>query len=251
PADQIPSSYELDLLKLNIGEGKKISDLQVEDGVRVITNLKEVCVMIVKKIMSDRVIVGLGNPGKKYQYTRHNIGFLVVGEMARRLQLPFKEDRKFFAEVSKGESIHFLKPLTYMNESGSSVAKYLAYRKLSSSQIIVVADDVSIPFGMIRVREKGSSGGHNGLKSVQSYIQTSHYLRVRMGVGSPTNELMDLADYVLAPFSMSEKDELEKFIGLGVDVVQKLIEGPTEAVMNEINRKNSVSIENEKQGEKS
>lgn len=169
------------------------------------------------------VIVGLGNPGKKYELTRHNIGVLVAKKVASRLNATFKEEKKFHADIAKGAfqtgfEFHVLLPTTYMNESGRAVKAYLDFYRIATSQLIVVSDDVELPFGQHRFRQKGSSGGHNGLKSIEALLGTQEYSRLKMGVGKDLAGVT-LADYVLDIFKPSELLLLGDFVEKGVDFI--------------------------------
>ncbi|MBA2367487.1 MAG: aminoacyl-tRNA hydrolase [Candidatus Protochlamydia sp.] len=168
------------------------------------------------------LLAGLGNPGSEYEMTRHNLGYLVVQAFARRMGWHFKNDRRFNALVAKGiigeASVHLMQPLTYMNLSGIAIKRYLDFYKWPNSYLTVVTDDVALPFGKLRFRAMGSSGGHNGLKSVEAYLGTSHYSRLRMGVGHPGEK--ELAGYVLESFSPDELTGLETFIGHGIEILE-------------------------------
>ena len=186
------------------------------------------------------VIVGLGNPGKEYALTRHNLGYLVVQALAYKHGWLFKDEKSFHASVAKGKigttSIHLLLPLTYMNESGLAVRRYLDYYKLGSRQTIIVVDDIDLPYGELRVRLTGSPGGHNGLKSIQAHLGTQEYVRVRMGIGRrQPNET--LAEYVLDMFSPEERLGLAAFIERGADVAKRLVNEEVSTVMNSVNTK--------------
>jgi PTH1 family peptidyl-tRNA hydrolase len=191
------------------------------------------------------VIVGLGNPGKKYEHTRHNIGFMVVKALAKKLQWKLKEETHFSAYVCKGQvddaQVHLLLPTTYMNLSGLAVRRYLDYYQLGVEYVIVVSDDIALPFGELRLRSMGSSGGHNGLKSIEAHLATRHYVRLRMGVGTPNDKKISdeetLADYVLGTFSADETDKLVPFVERGVHVLWQLIHESISRVMNEVNAK--------------
>lgn len=186
------------------------------------------------------VIVGLGNPGREYTMTRHNMGYLVVQSIAHALGWAIKEDKHFIAYVTKGniegKTIHLLLPLTYMNESGQSLRRYLDFYKLAPKHVIVVTDDVDLEFGQLRVRNTGGHGGHNGLKSIQAHLQTQHYTRLRMGIGRKQQH-GTLADYVLETFSSEEKESLPKIIHEGEKVLQRLISEEVTVVMNTVNRR--------------
>lgn len=183
------------------------------------------------------VFVGLGNPGPQYALTRHNMGYLVVQKLADRWGWHLKEDKRFNALVVKGiigeTTVHLILPLTYMNLSGISVRQYLDYYKLPMTSVVVVTDDIALDFGGLRLRSMGSAGGHNGLKSVQSHLGTSHYVRLRMGVGHHGEQ--NLADYVLDPFSADELKNLVHFLDRGVEVLQRLLNESVTQVMNAVN----------------
>lgn len=173
----------------------------------------------------DFVLVGLGNPGKKYEFTRHNIGFLVASAFAHRFEMGFKTEKRLFAEVAKGRfegrQCHVVLPTTYMNESGRAVRAYLEFHKLAPCSLLVISDDVELPFNQIRLRQKGGSGGHNGLKSIEQHLATQEYSRLKMGVGKDLQE-RTLADYVLDPFKPEEFALLPQFIEKGIDAIKSL-----------------------------
>lgn len=186
------------------------------------------------------VVVGLGNPGKKYEFTRHNIGFLVAKALARSLGWNFKEEKRFNAWVAKGRYegwvLHILMPATYMNESGRSVRPYLDFYKLGPADLIAVSDDVELPFGQVRLRPKGSSGGHNGLKSIEAHLGTQDYVRLKMGIGKDV-QTAGLADYVLDTFKPEEFAQLSAYVEKGVDIVKRLLHESITEVMNKVNAK--------------
>lgn len=185
------------------------------------------------------IFVGLGNPGKQYEVTRHNIGDLVVKAFASKMQWEFKIDKRHSAYVARGHvdgtMIHLLLPTTYMNLSGISVKAYLDFLKLNVTRLIVVADDKDLPFGHIRLKEMGSSGGHNGLKSIETSLGTTHYKRLRMGIGHPGEKI--LADYVLEDFNQEELTQLGAFVDRGAEVLRSLIKQSVCQVMNAVNIK--------------
>lgn len=185
-------------------------------------------------------IVGLGNPGKKYELTRHNIGYLVVQAFARLNGWSFKEETRYEAQVAVGDiggiRVHLLLPTTYMNESGRALMKYHNFFKIDNAVVLAVVDDIDIPFGMMRLREKGSAGGHNGLKSLEKYLGTQEYVRLRLGIDAQKGG-KDLADHVLSRFSASEMSELSCFIDKAVEVLLKVIREGVPLVMNEVNKK--------------
>lgn len=190
------------------------------------------------------VVVGLGNPGPAYAHTRHNMGYLVVQRFAQEHGLQFKEEQQFVAQAAKGkvagQTVHLLLPLTYMNASGVALRRYLDYYKLGSESVIVIADDVAFAFGQMRVRVEGTSGGHNGLKSVQAALQTTQYMRVRIGIGQkPSDGTKTLAEHVLDLFTEEEKVQLPLVIAEGANLVGRLIHEDIATVMNSVNVRQS------------
>lgn len=196
------------------------------------------------------LIVGLGNPGPRYQMTRHNIGFLVVEHLAKQLGVSLQKNKEFHGDlvevVVDARKVFLLLPTTYMNNSGLAVQKLSGYYKIAPDRILVVSDDVSLPFGKLRIRAKGSSGGHNGLKSIEHSLTTQDYIRLKVGVGLDLSQ--DLADFVLASFSSDEKLQLEKvlenasqilmtFVRAGYDAAVKKIDELTRQQTSEISEK--------------
>lgn len=165
-----------------------------------------------------KLIVGLGNPGKKYKDTKHNIGFMCLDYYATQQKLTFKKDNKFSGEIVKFGNIVLLKPHTFMNLSGQSIRATLDYYDIDIEDMLVIYDDLALPLGKLRLREKGSAGGHNGIKSVISHTGTQEFKRVKIGIDA--NPLIDTKDYVLGNFSKEEKKEL----GLSIIEVSKVIE---------------------------
>lgn len=158
-----------------------------------------------------KIIIGLGNPGKKYQNTRHNLGFLVVDKIREKLDFsPFVYKEKFQAEISEGEvngeRVILVKPQTYMNKSGESVNKIVSFYKVDLKDILVILDDINLLFGKIRIRMGGSSGGHKGLQSVIDQLKNKNFLRIRVGIGN--NLKKSLEDYVLSNFNPEEMEKI-------------------------------------------
>jgi peptidyl-tRNA hydrolase, PTH1 family len=157
------------------------------------------------------LIVGLGNPGIKYAQTRHNIGFLVVEEIARELEGGFSVDK--LGDVAyvkyKGRTLVLLKPSTYMNLSGKAVNYWMQAEKIPIENVLVITDDLALPFGTLRMKGKGSDGGHNGLKDIQATLNTQNYARLRFGVGSEFERGRQV-DYVLGEWSSEEREKLEE-----------------------------------------
>jgi len=165
-------------------------------------------------MLSDdlKLLVGLGNPGAEYDKTRHNVGFMVLEEIARRKNCSFRENKKLFSRTCEyrtgTEKIRLLMPNTYMNESGKSVRSAKDWFNFENHQLIVLVDDMDLPLGKIRVRSKGSSGGHNGLKSIINHLGTAEFKRLKIGIGSPSDEQKErkskTISHVLGRFSKEE-----------------------------------------------
>jgi PTH1 family peptidyl-tRNA hydrolase len=187
------------------------------------------------------LIVGLGNPGKKYEGTRHNIGFAVLEKLAGKYQLEFRKKQAFEGSLAEGKigqtPVILLMPLTYMNESGRSVKLIADYRQIDLSRLMIVADDVALPVGQIRMRINSSPGGHNGLKSVEQHLQTDRYARLRIGVGDRKEG--DLADHVLGRFSIEEEKLLPDVLDRSLQALEIWLEKGITSAMDFANRKPS------------
>lgn len=186
-----------------------------------------------------KLVVGLGNPGKEYERTRHNIGFMVVEEIARRQGTGFKKMFWFPARQAKcrmaGEEVRLIKPATYMNRSGQAVWGAMKKWRVALADTVVVYDDVDLELGAIRVRAKGSGGSHNGMKSVLDWLQSPAFPRVRVGIGpKPGNE--DMIGFVLGEFAGDELLTLEKVVERAADAVESNFSIGTERTMNEFNQ---------------
>jgi len=195
-----------------------------------------------------KIFVGLGNIGKRYDKTRHNMGFMIVDQLADRWNLELKEVSRFKAKVAKGVvggvTVHLIEPSTYMNASGQSVEQYLKYFQLPITTLCVVTDDVTLPFGHLRLRREGSSGGHNGLKSVEQYLGTRSYVRLRIGISGEHHGKKPLDNYVLENFSRNELNELPGIIDKAADGLQMLLTQDAESVMNVVNKVSVTRQEN-------
>lgn len=185
------------------------------------------------------IIVGLGNPSKEYEKTRHNAGFDVIDELADRLGVCVS-DRKHKALCGKGmiggEKVILAKPQTFMNLSGESVRALVDFYKPDPDHIIIVYDDISLREGQLRIRLKGSAGGHNGIKSIISHLGTQEFPRIRVGVGEKP-EQMDLADYVLGHFSKGEKEVMDEAFQEAACAACMMIEDGADKAMNRFNAK--------------
>ena len=187
-----------------------------------------------------RIIIGLGNPGDAYRGTRHNVGFETIDKLSFDFNIKLKNNRRFRAHIGEGRigqtPVLLAKPQTFMNLSGRSVKTILNFYKLPPSEIIVVYDDVSLPVGDIRVREKGSAGGQKGIMDIIAQLATDEFPRVRIGIGEKP-ENWDLADYVLSRFPKSEWEAMIQGVTKAGDAVGFILREGTAAAMNEFNRK--------------
>ena len=184
------------------------------------------------------LIVCLGNPGPRYEGTRHNAGFLTADALAGKLKLSVNRAR-FRALTAKGEiggeSVLLMKPQTYMNLSGEAAAAAAKYYKIPPERVIVVSDETALPVGSLRVRSKGSAGGHNGLKSVIACLGSDQFPRIRLGVGAPPHEDYDMADWVLSSFKNRDAEEIAAAAERAAEaVISYITEGP-ERTMNKFN----------------
>lgn len=177
------------------------------------------CIFTRKKM--KYLVVGLGNPGEKYSETRHNIGFKVVENLTKQLEGNFRIDK--LAEVSeikfKGRQLVCIKPSTFMNLSGKSVNYWMQQHKIPLENVIVITDDLALPFGKLRMKGKGSDGGHNGLKDIQATLNTVNYTRLRFGVGNEFNKGQQV-DYVLGDWSDAEKETLNDRIVVATEFIK-------------------------------
>jgi PTH1 family peptidyl-tRNA hydrolase len=198
--------------------------------------------------MADQfLIVGLGNPGKQYESTRHNIGFIVLEAFARRTGIAGKTDSKFNAMVGAGRhekhKLILAQPLTFMNLSGEAVSKLMRYYDIPPEQLLVIYDDVALPFGKIRIRPNGSDAGQKGMKSIiQSLGGDKNFPRLRVGVGAPPAK-MAMPDYVLGKFVEAERQDLSKIIDLAMDTVEYWLDHGVEPTMTRYNGVSVIEIE--------
>lgn len=182
-------------------------------------------------------VIGLGNPGREYEKTRHNIGFNTVDLLADRNGIDINKI-KFKSVYGKGrignESVLLLKPQTYMNNSGISVLELYKYYKIPIENILVVVDDIDIDFGAVRIKRKGSAGTHNGLKSIIYHLQRNDFPRIKIGVGSPPPE-WDLADFVLSRFQNKEEKTIKESIEVACESIETIIKEDIDKAMNKFN----------------
>ena len=189
------------------------------------------------------LIAGLGNPGKQYEKTKHNVGFDTIDELADAHRVPCggTQCRAMYGKgMIGGQKVILAKPLTYMNLSGEALRGLTDYYKIDpETELIVVYDDISLAPGQIRVRKKGSAGGHNGIKNIISRLGTQNFIRVRVGIGEKPPK-WDLADYVLAPFQKEERQAVDEGIRRAAEAVCVILEQGADAAMNLFNQKQTV-----------
>jgi len=188
------------------------------------------------------LVVGLGNPGREYDNTRHNIGFEVIDYLSNKYNIEI--NRKKFKGVCgegfiKNTKVILLKPETYMNLSGESIREVINFYKISNEEIIVIYDDISLDVGKLRIREKGSAGGHNGVKSIIANLSSEVFPRIKVGVGQPKNNLVS---HVLGKFSNEENEILKEVIEASSKAVEIIIEDDTKEAMNKLNGFKASSI---------
>ncbi len=184
------------------------------------------------------LIACLGNPGAQYENTRHNVGFRTADLLAERCHISVRKlkFKSLYAEITLGgKSAVLLKPQTYMNLSGEAVKEAAHYYQIPLERILVVADDTSLAPGRLRIRRKGSAGGHNGLKNIIACMGSDEFPRIKIGVGAPPHPEYDWADWVLGTFPEKEKKTMETAISLAADAVEVLLEAGVEEAMNRFN----------------
>ena len=186
--------------------------------------------------MKIKLVVGLGNPGKEYQNTRHNMGFMVIDELAKRLEIYKWKERDgalyFDCHLDMCRVI-FIKPQKYINLSGDVMIKFVNFLDIKTEDILVVSDDLDLPLGSIKLKEKGSSGGHNGLKNIEENIKTDQYKRLKIGISN--NKDIDTKDYVTGKLSKEEISNLNKILEIAENIVIDYIKIDFERLMNKYN----------------
>jgi PTH1 family peptidyl-tRNA hydrolase len=182
-----------------------------------------------------KMIVGLGNPGKEYENTRHNIGFMVIDDYAKRYNITFKTKYNgLFAKVYRnGEYYVLLKPLSFMNLSGTVVRKFANYFKIKPEDILVIHDDLDMPVGKIKIKAKGSSGGHNGIKNIIENLGTEEFAHFKVGIDN--NKEITTKDYVLGKFNKIELDKLNKIIGFSSNIIDDFLDLNIDKLMSKYN----------------
>ena len=187
-------------------------------------------------------MVGLGNPGLKYEFTRHNIGFRIVDSLAQDIEIEFKKVKSYYSLISRGminnHKIMLIKPQTFMNLSGRAVSKIVSYYKIPLRDLLIVYDDLNLELGKIRIRKKGSAGGHKGIESIMQYLNSEEIPRLRIGIGNPSvNFNFDCVSYVLSNFNGNEKDKIKETIKLSTKAIKTVIEGGFGKAMRKYNRR--------------
>lgn len=181
------------------------------------------------------LIVGLGNPGKEYEDTRHNIGFKVIDNIAKEYNIEINR-QKFKGVYGEGfinnKKVMLLKPTTYMNLSGESVREVVDFYNLENSEVIVIYDDISLEVGKLRIRDKGSAGGHNGIKSIIAHLGSDIFPRIKVGIGQPNG---DLVKYVLGDFTKEEMTILSESIDASTKATEEIIKSDVKTAMNQFN----------------
>ncbi|MBR5262740.1 MAG: aminoacyl-tRNA hydrolase [Clostridia bacterium] len=184
------------------------------------------------------MVVGLGNPGKEYEFTRHNAGFLTVDHIAAEENAEVKKlkHKALIGDtVIGGHRCLLIKPQTYMNNSGEAVREISQFYKIPPEKIIVIFDDISLPCGKLRIRRKGTDGGHNGIKSIIYHLNSDNFPRIKVGVGAKPHPDYNLADWVLSTFKKDEMEELKKAITKATEVLPLMLDGEIDKAMNKAN----------------
>jgi len=187
-------------------------------------------------------VVGLGNPGLKYKFTRHNIGFRIVDNLARDIEIEFKKVKSYYSLISRwlinNHKVILIKPQTFMNLSGRAVSKVVSYYKIPLRDLLIVYDDLNLELGQVRIRKKGSAGGHKGIESIMQYLDSEEIPRLRIGIGnSSENFNFNYVPYVLSNFNNEERDKIGEVIQLSTDAIKTVIEDGFEKAMRKYNRK--------------
>ena len=190
---------------------------------------------------NEYLIVGLGNPGREYARTRHNAGFMVLDRIAASWKASWTSERKFEARIARvgrdGRNILLCEPQTYMNLSGEAVGGIASYRKIPAARLLVTVDDADLPFGEIRLRPGGSSGGHHGLESIEQHLGTRDYARQRIGIGRDNPGVRQIAGHVLSQFRPDEQELLEKVLQKACEQIECWLDAGVTQAMNRFNGK--------------
>ena len=183
-----------------------------------------------------KLIVGLGNPGREYDNTRHNVGFMIIDNYAKNNNITIdkqKYDGLFVKTNIKGNDIILLKPLKYMNLSGEVVKKFVDFYKINVEDILIISDDLDMQLGKIKLKSKGSSGGHNGLKNIENHLNTQEYKRLKIGISN--NKNIDTKDYVLSKFNIEDLKIIQTTIDNTINILNDFLELPFDTLMSKYN----------------
>ena len=183
-----------------------------------------------------KLIVGLGNPGKEYEHTRHNTGFMIIDNYAKKLGVDINKDKYngLYTDVNiNGEKVILLKPQSYINLSGEVIRKYVNFYKIDIDDILIIHDDLDLEVGTYRIKQKGSSGGHNGLKNIELHLGTQEYKRIKIGISN--NKLIDTKDYVLGKVSEDENKKLDEVKNIIMNVLDDYFKVDFNTLMNKYN----------------
>lgn len=191
---------------------------------------------MIYNINDMKLIVGLGNPGFQYENTRHNVGFMVIDEIAKKMNLNINQ-KKFDSLLFVNSDFILLKPLTFMNLSGKAVKSVVDFFKIDISDIIIVCDDLDIKLGQAKIKISNSSAGHNGIKSIIEKLETSNFYRLKIGIGRPENKETKLSSYVLGKFNSTEKKVIDKVIDKSAEAIISIIYNDINYVVNLFNQK--------------
>jgi PTH1 family peptidyl-tRNA hydrolase len=185
------------------------------------------------------LIVGLGNPGRDYERTRHNAGFLLLDALAERWRASWKIEKRFDARVARlerdGRQLFLCEPATFMNASGEAAGALMKFHKVPVEQVLVAVDDADLPLGSLRLRPDGSSGGHHGLESIEQHLGTRAYARLRIGIGRRVPGQREITDWVLGPFRKEEAPVLEKVLQTGCEQIECWLASGIRDAMNRFN----------------
>ena len=194
--------------------------------------------MFRKKAPVSWLVVGLGNPGAKYENTRHNVGFMTADALAGRNGEPIRRV-KYHALTSEavigGQSVLLMKPTTFMNLSGQAVSEAARFYKIPADHVLVISDDVDLPLGKLRIRKSGSAGGHNGLKNIIQHLGTDQFPRLKIGVGGKPHPDYNMADWVLGQFQGEDKKTIDDAVARAADAVECLLADGIDRAMNQYN----------------
>lgn len=196
------------------------------------------------------LVAGLGNPGREYALTRHNAGFLAIEELGRRCKAEWKSEPKFEARVARvgigSQKVILCEPQTYMNSSGEAVAGLMQFFKILPAKLLVLVDDADLPFGSLRLRGEGSSGGHHGLESIEEHIGTRGYARLKIGIGRLESGVREITGHVLGRFSAADKPLLEKVLERAASQAECWLTAGLQVAMNKFNGAVDAPVQKEK-----